>query len=51
VIHRGPVLDFVEAILGEHEPMTSLRDALIVQRITDAIYESARTGSRVACKE
>lgn len=49
VIHRGPVIDFVEAVLEARKPMTSLRDALTVQRLTDAIYESAGTGQPVTC--
>jgi len=48
-IHRGPVIDFVEAVLGEHAPLTSLDQALIAQRLTDAIYASARTGGAVEC--
>ena len=49
IIHRGPVIDFVEAILEDREPMTSLRQALTVQRLTDAMYASARSGDAVAC--
>ena len=49
VIHRGPVIDFVDAILSGSEPMTSLRDALTVQRLTDAIYASAEAGESVEC--
>lgn len=49
VIHRGPVIDFVEAILDGREPMTSLRNALTVQRLTDAIYTSAASGESVRC--
>jgi len=48
-IHRGPVIDFVEAILDGRPPMTSLRNALTVQRLTDAIYTSARSGEPVTC--
>lgn len=48
-IHRGPIIDFVEAVLGEHAPLTSLDEALIGQRLTDAIYASARTGAAVEC--
>ncbi|MBI2302244.1 MAG: hypothetical protein HYU66_25355 [Armatimonadetes bacterium] len=40
--HAGPVLDFVGAILEGRAPLTSLQDALVVQRVTDAVYESAR---------
>jgi len=49
VIHRGPVIDFVEALLDGRKPMTSLRNALTVQRLTDAIYESATSGEPVKC--
>ena len=37
----GPVRDFAEAIREGREPETSLEKALVVQQITDAIYESA----------
>lgn len=49
LIHRGPVIDFAEAVLTGSAPMTSLEDALSVQRLTDAIYQSARTGRPVVC--
>jgi predicted dehydrogenase len=39
--------DFARAIRGGGQPQTSLERALIMQRITDAIYESARTGRAV----
>jgi len=44
MIHRGPVIDFVDAIIEGHEPMTSLVNSLTVQRLTDAIYASAESG-------
>ncbi len=50
LIHRGPVIDFVEAILKRRKPMTRLRDALTIQRLTDAIYESARIGAPARCE-
>jgi len=49
VIHRGPVIDFVEGVLEEREPMTSLQNALTIQRLTDAIYNSARANEPVTC--
>lgn len=41
-IHAGPLTDFVAAIREGRRPRTSLKEALIVQKITDAIYRSAR---------
>lgn len=43
-VHAGPLADFTGAILTGRPPCTSLREALLVQRITDAIYRSAETG-------
>ena len=43
-IHAGPVRDFAEAIRKHRQPKTSLEQALVVQRITDAIYASAERG-------
>ncbi|NLW50889.1 MAG: Gfo/Idh/MocA family oxidoreductase [Candidatus Brocadiaceae bacterium] len=40
-------LDFAEAIVTGRAPQTTLEKALIVQRITDAIYRSADTGKAV----
>ena len=45
--HKSPVLDFAAAVRGEHSPKTGLEQALVVQRITDAIYRSADTGQAV----
>jgi len=47
VIHYGVLSDFAEAIRNRRAPMTTLDQALIVQKITDAIYESARIGGPV----
>jgi predicted dehydrogenase len=44
VVHSGPLADFVAAILTGRGPCTSLKEALVVQRITDAIYRSAESG-------
>jgi predicted dehydrogenase len=46
-VHSGPTIDFARSILDKRKPKTGLEDALIVQRITDGIYESARAGCSV----
>jgi UDP-N-acetyl-2-amino-2-deoxyglucuronate dehydrogenase len=46
-VHSGPILDFGEAIVNGTKPMTSLEQALVIQKITDAIYESASEGKPV----
>jgi predicted dehydrogenase len=46
-IHRGPVVDFAAAIIEGREPMTSLENAFTMQRLVDAIYESAGSGEAV----
>ncbi len=38
------VVDFAEAIVEGREPQTTLEKSLLIQKITDAIYESADTG-------
>ncbi len=43
----APSVDFVAAIRGGREPMTSLERALVVQKISDAIYASAEAGDTV----
>ena len=45
----GPALgrSFAEAVRGLHPPQASLEDALLVQEISDAIYESSRRGKAV----
>jgi UDP-N-acetyl-2-amino-2-deoxyglucuronate dehydrogenase len=45
--HAGPIEDFAAAIREGREPKTSLEKALIVQKITDAIYASAAQGKAV----
>ncbi len=47
VVHRGPLTDLAEAIRENREPMTSLEKALVVQKITDAVYQSAASGECV----
>jgi len=46
-IHGGPIIDLVQCILDGSEPRTSLKHALVIQRLTDAMYASARTGQSV----
>lgn len=46
--HARPIDDFARAIQRGEEPKTSLERALLVQRITDAIYRSAREGRSVS---
>ena len=38
---------FVECVMGNKEPLNTPQEALTLMRITDAIYESARTNSAV----
>jgi predicted dehydrogenase len=45
--HSTPLSDFAAAIRENRQPSTSLEKALVVQKITDAIYASAETGSAV----
>jgi predicted dehydrogenase len=47
-VHSGPTADFARAILTGSAPKTSLEQALIVQRITDAIYASSASGQCVS---
>lgn len=47
MIHARPVLDFASAIVQGHAPATSLEQSMTLQRIIDAIYQSARTGRQV----
>lgn len=47
-IHGGPVADFANAIRSGKPPRTTLEQALVVQRITDAIYRSAESGRLAA---
>ena len=45
--HSTPLSDFASAIRENRQPLTSLEKALVVQKITDAIYASAETGDVV----
>jgi predicted dehydrogenase len=47
VTHSGPLHDLAAAIRGNREPETSLRNALVVQQISDGIYASAASGTSV----
>ena len=47
MVHEGVVRDFVQAVVENRQPATSLEQALLVQQITDAIYESATKGEPV----
>ena len=49
-IHNAPQKDFAEAILGGRQPKTSLEQALVMQKITDAIYKSSEDGCAVEIK-
>jgi predicted dehydrogenase len=46
-MRKEMVVDFAEAIVHGREPLTNLEKALLIQRVTDAIYKSARTGRAV----
>lgn len=48
VEHTSPTTDFAAAIREGRPPLTTLEQALVVQQISDAVYESARTGSAVS---
>ncbi len=43
----GPIRDFADAIRNRRRPATDLTRALVIQKITDALYESADTGRAV----
>jgi predicted dehydrogenase len=47
-VYYGPVQDFADAVLGRRAPKTDLRQALVIQRIFDAIYASAASGRLAA---
>lgn len=40
--------NWIDAIMGTQKPLCTLEQALVVQRVLDAIYESARFGKEVA---
>jgi predicted dehydrogenase len=43
----GPTTDFAEAIVHHRPPMTGLEQSLVIQKITDAIYDSSERGTAV----
>ena len=45
--HSNPLSDFAAGIRENRQPLTSLENARVVQKITDAIYASAETGTAV----
>ena len=45
--HSNPLSDFAAGIRENRQPLTSLENALVVQKITDGIYASAETGKAV----
>lgn len=47
-LHAGPLRDFAAAIREGRPPKTTLEQALVVQKISDAIYASAEKGMAVA---
>ncbi len=49
--NAGPVQDFAWAIREKRRPKTGLEQALILQKIVDAIYASAEEGKAVAIAE
>lgn len=49
--HSTPLSDFAAAIRENRQPSTGLEKALVVQKITDAIYASAETGKAVEIGE
>jgi predicted dehydrogenase len=50
LVHRGPVADFAAAISAGRQPLTSLEQALVIQQLTDAIYQAATRGECVEVK-
>lgn len=48
MVHDGPLTDFARAILAGRAPLTPLNRAILIQRLTDAIYNSAASGEVTA---
>jgi len=46
-VHREPLVDYAMAIREGRDPLTSLERGLVLQKITDAIYQSADEGRAV----
>lgn len=47
-VHSGPIEDFAIAIRKKQKPKTGLEEALIIQKITDAIYKSAEQSKAIS---
>jgi len=50
-VHVGPVEDFARAIREKRQPKTGLKQALTIQKITDAIYASAEQKRAIEINE
>lgn len=46
-LHGTPSIDFVDAILNKREPKTGLKESLMLAKMMDAMYESARSGKPI----
>ncbi|GAH60883.1 unnamed protein product, partial [marine sediment metagenome] len=47
ILQEAPLSDFAAAILDGRQPKTTLEQSLIIQKITDAVYESSKHGCAV----
>ncbi len=50
LVHPNRMVHFVDVLLGKAEPYVKPAESLAVQKILDAIYESAKTGREVRVK-
>ena len=48
---EAAVVNFVETILGEEEPLSKPEEAVILMQVIDAIYKSAQEGKPVRITE
>ncbi|MEM7126915.1 MAG: Gfo/Idh/MocA family oxidoreductase [Chloroflexota bacterium] len=48
MVHTGPSADLAQAIRTGKRPQTDLARSLVIQQITDAIYQSAEQGAAVS---
>jgi len=46
-MYRGELQEFVNAILEDREPQITAEDGLRVLEITDAVFESGKTGKPI----
>ena len=46
-VHRGAMRDFVESLQSGRQPATGLKEALVLQKISDAVFASAASGAAV----